>query len=383
MTRTSRWFPVLCGSVLLAAGAADAAPAVAVSQPAPAQAEQAATSPQEQEIQQLLSKLSDLSNQMSKNPQDTQGYKLQLSQADVCLHLAVRSKGKERDDWLKMATDSLFTAAISSPDNDNTARARLSELPAQIERAYPDSKVVTYAALQGVQADYMKLLNKSGDDPTKAQLHLRDGLVRFVQTYPKCDEAPKAVMEAAELSINLGKPEDGRRCYRYLAAAYAGSALGRKAEGMLWRMSEGQESLNLQVPQLYSAGSDTAKPFDMNELRGKVVVVYFWSQNNPKVHSDFEAFKGLTDRYAFRGLEVVYVNLDDDPAKVQMFLSGRLLTGVQLHQRGGLESHVAERMGIRSLPECFLIGRDGKLLRHSLQVSQLENEVKAQMAGGR
>ncbi|MFO0927480.1 MAG: thioredoxin-like domain-containing protein [Gemmataceae bacterium] len=381
MKKTSRWLPALCSSLILATGAATAATPVAVSQPAPAPAEQVAVSPQEREVQDLLTKLSDLSNQMTKNPQDPQGYRLQLSQADVSLHLAVRSKGKERDDWLKMATDSLFTAAIASPENDTTARARLTELPAQILKAYPDSRVVTYAALQGVQADYMRALNKNGDDPTKAQLLLRDGLVRFVQTHPKCDEAPKAVMEAAELSISLGKKEDARRCYRYLADAYTGTPLGRKAEGVLWRMSEGQETIQLEMPLLYSAGRDGTKGFDLNECRGKVVVVYFWSQTSSRVNSDFDALKRLTDGYAVRGLEVVYVNLDDDPAKVQMFLSGRLLTGVHLHQRGGLESHVAERMGIRSLPDCFLIGRDGKLLRHSLSISQVETEVKAQMAG--
>lgn len=381
MNRISRWMPTLCGSVLVAVGAAQAAPPSAPSAPAPAAVAPTEVNEQDREVQTLLNKLTELSGQASKNPQDPQAYKVQLSQADVMLHIAVRSKGKERDDWLKMAVDSLFTATLQSPQNDPVAGQRLSQIAGQIRKAYPDSKVDTYAAMQEVQADYMRALNAGGDDPTKAQVLLRDRLVRFVQDYPKSAEAPKAVMDAAELSMSLGKPDDARRCYRYLAESYAGTPIGRKAEGTLWRMSEGREAFSLRLQPLYALDQRSRPTYDVNELRGKVVVIYFWSQASSRAAADFDALKALSDRYAIRGLEMVYVNLDNDVARVQEFLSGRLLTGIHLHQRGGLESEVAGRMGIRSLPECFIISRDGKLARHSLQANQLEAEINAQMAG--
>ena len=44
-------------------------------------------------------------------------------------------------------------------------------------------------------------------------------------------EAPKAVLEAGETWEALNKLDDARHCYRYLAEAYAGQPVARKAGG--------------------------------------------------------------------------------------------------------------------------------------------------------
>ena len=58
---------------------------------------------------------------------------------------------------------------------------------------------------------------------------------------------------------------------------------------------------------------------DLKQLRGKVVLVYFWSSTSPRAAEGFDALKPLTDRYQYRGLQVVYVNVGEDrkPAPIR------------------------------------------------------------------
>jgi thiol-disulfide isomerase/thioredoxin len=296
------------------------------------------------------------------------------------LQLASHAAGKEREDWLKSVVDAYFSAAVSAPENDTAALKGLQALPAQIAQAFPGSKVGAYAVTQEIQADYLRVLSKSGDDPAKAQLHLRDRLLRFAQEQPSSAEAPKAVMEAATICEQLNKRDDARKCYRYVAARYPGTPAARKAQGIEWRLGEGSAAVSLELPHVYATSARGDQPYDIKEARGKVVVVYFWTSATPEAHGDFAALKVLTDRYQFKGLEVVYVNLDDDPLAVRDFLSGKLTSGVHLHQKGGLESETAARFGIKALPEAFLVGKDGTLIKHSLRVGDLEREVSAQLA---
>ncbi len=343
-------------------------------------AQQPEMSKEDQQIQQLLAKLTELSNRIGQDANAPGAYRLQLSQAEVMLQLAAYSKGKEREDWLKASVDAYFSAAVSSPENDQAAYQSLQALPAQISRSFPESKVATYAILQEIQADYMRVLVKTTDDPAKAQLHLRDRLIRFAQEYPDCPEAPKAVMEAAEICETLKRIEDARKCYRYVAVRYAGTPLARKAQGIEWRLSEGAAQVTMELPYVYATSARGDSLYDIKDARGKVVVIYFWTTQCPEAHGDFASLKVLTDRYQFKGLEVVYVNLDDDPLAVREFLAGKLTGGVHLHQKGGLDSETAQRYGIKSLPEAFLVGKDGVLIKHSLKVGDLEREVSKQLS---
>lgn len=330
---------------------------------------------QEQEIQQLLAKLTELSKQITRDPQSWQH---QVSQADVVLHLAARSKGKERDDWLRTAIDSLCAAAVQAPENQPAAYQRLLQLPSELARAYPDSKLWSHAARVGIQAEYVRSLANKDTDPTRAQVLLRDRLVAFAGAYPDAPEAAEAVIEAAGICESLKIPNDAVRCYQYVATRYAGTPAGRLAAGRQWRLGGVGSAMSLSLPNLYPASANAEQPFDLGELRGKVVVVYFWTCSG-EVALDLQAMKRLTDRYGSRGLEVVYVNLDDDANQARAFLSGKLLHGTHVHQKGGVNSETAGRFGLKALPEALLIGADGKLIAHSLGVGQLEAAVADQL----
>jgi hypothetical protein len=241
---------------------------------------------------------------------------------------------------------------------------------------------VAYAALQGVRADYLRRLTDTGDSKA-ASAQLCEGLVAFAAAYPRSQEAPAVVLEAAQSHEANGRTEDARRCYRYLADHFPAHAAAKNARGSLWRLAGPGTPVPLNLPPLYPTGDVTGPTTTANRPHtGKVVVAYFWSSKAPQAAAELEKLRELSDRYQDQGLEVVSVDVDADPAQGRAFLAGKLTAGVQLYQPGGPDG-AAEHYGITTLPSAMLVTGDGKLVRNSLKASQLETEVAKRLGGGR
>lgn len=362
---------LLGSTLLLGAVGAGAVPPSAEPGPVPASAA-------DQELQFLLEKLSALSEVIGRKSPPPEVWRYQMQQGEVMLQIAARSKAEEHEKWLRLAIDAHFGAAIMSPGTELTAYQRLVQLPDQIANSFPGNPLYSYAAMQEIQADYTRTLNKEGGDLPKAQGHFCDRLARFAQDYPAAPEAPKTLMDAGQLYESLGKIDKARQCYRYLVEHFAKDALARKAQGAMWRLGMAGERVRLDLPLLY-AGQPNEPPFALEQLNCKLAVVYFWASSTPQCADDLQTLKQLAERYQKYGLEVVYVNVDSDPATARAFLSGRLTAGVHLSDRAGMEGGLAERCGIQSLPHLFLLGKDGTLLKHSLQVAELEAELASHL----
>jgi hypothetical protein len=53
--------------------------------------------------------------------------------------------------------------------------------------------------------------------------------------------------------------------------------------------------------------------------------------------------------------------------------------GTHLFLAGGLESPLATQYGILGLPNLFLIGKDGKVVSRTVQITTLETEIQKQL----
>lgn len=372
-----KWLPSLGGSLLVAANtfaSSDIADHGADAPPAPA-----AAVADEQQLRPLLDKLTQLSQFIERNTESPQVWQYHLEQAQVLLQIAAPSQEKERESILRMAVDASYSAALLCPRDQPIAFQRLRQLPQYLAQRFPGSPAILYAVLQEIQADCILVMEQTGGDQIKSEQHRCARLLRFARQHPEMPEAAKAVLQAAQTAETMGANEDAVRCCRYLVEHFPNDATARKAAGALWRLGDNHQPMSLVLPLLYSTGSTPNSLFDFDELRGRLVVVYFWTSTSERVAEDFEVLKHLTDRYVGRGLEVVYVNMDADPAQGRAFLSGRLTSGVHLHQPGGLDGPIAERFGIQQAPQAFLVGRDGMLLKHSLSASRLETELGSEL----
>jgi peroxiredoxin len=150
--------------------------------------------------------------------------------------------------------------------------------------------------------------------------------------------------------------------------------LAAKAQGALHRLEVEGQALELSGTQF------DGSPFHLADLRGKVVVVYYWGGwSKERCVGDFATLKMLLDTYAGK-LAVVCVNLDNTVDEAKAFLQRVPSPGIQLFQAGGLDSPLAAQYGIMFLPHLFLVDKDGKVISRTLQqVSSLDDELKKRL----
>ncbi|MGL4553014.1 MAG: TlpA family protein disulfide reductase [Gemmataceae bacterium] len=344
---------------------------------AAAQAAEMTADDADRETQQLMDQLKKTGDQILANTQSPNLYRHQLDQGEVLMRLAARSKPDGRDSWLKMAIDSYATAVSQAPENMPNPHEWLGQVSSHVARTYPSSTVQSYIAYKAVYAEHVRAVVKGGADAGKAQDRLCDRLMAFARAHPKAAEAPKAVMEVIEANEAAKKIDAAKAACRYLGATYPADPLAKKARETMWRLGLEGEVIELKLPLLYPSGASD-ETFDLQSVRGRVTVVYFWTASNA-ADADFGELRDLGDRYRRQGIEVVFVNADATPTAGRDYLSNKLTGGTHVHQKGGVEGEVTARYGIRTLPETLLIGADGALVARATNPSGVEAGVVKQL----
>jgi thiol-disulfide isomerase/thioredoxin len=93
----------------------------------------------------------------------------------------------------------------------------------------------------------------------------------------------------------------------------------------------------------------------MDDLRGKVVLVYSWATWCIPCIEKLPMLNELYATHSKRGFEIVTVSLDDDPADVVKFLEGKGLSGIHVMH----SEEYREKYGFMGTPGSLLINRDG------------------------
>jgi thiol-disulfide isomerase/thioredoxin len=332
------------------------------------------------ELQKLIEKLTELDKQA---PQSNGGPSAAVAQhhmqrADVLEQIVAKVKPAERDPWIRQVADSLSTAAQASTTNENVAMTRLTSLEQQLGSALPAGHALTaYVTYREMQADYSRKLAAStangGKNPdfNQVQQGWLDRLGKFVQAFPQGEDTPDALLQAGMVSEFLNKEVEAKNWYGQLVRNFADKPQAKKAEGSVRRLELEGKPLQLAAPTL----GDPNTAYDIEQGRGKVVVVYYWASWNSQCTGDFAKMKQLLDANSGK-VELVCVNLDNTAEEGRSYVSRQSVPGTHLFQPGGLESKLATAYGIQVLPTVFLVGKDGKVVNRSAQVANLEDELK-------
>lgn len=275
-----------------------------------------------------------------------------------------------QENWIKQLADCYSAAAQNSTENDGSAHRRLSELRQRVAKV-GSSKLAGYVAYREISAEYTRKLMGKNVDVAKVQEEWRERLKEFVTEFPSAEDAPDALLQLGMASEFMGKEAEARNWYAKLAKEYPSSPLAKKGQGSLDRLDLEGKVLELSGPML-----GTQRPFDIQQLAGKVVIVYYWASWNGQCADDFAKLQTLVQNYKSQGLELVCVNLDNAQAEAVQFLQRHRIDATHLFQPGAMDSPLAVRYGILVLPNVFLVGRDGKVVSRSVQVAGLEDEIK-------
>jgi hypothetical protein len=294
-----------------------------------------------------------------------------LRRADILEQIVNAAKASERDPFIRQLADSLSTAAQAGTDKDGPAFKRLALLEKQIVKALPGSSLAAYIVFRGMQADYSAKLGNSPKDFSKVQQEWLEKLTGFVRDYPKADDTPDAMLQLGMVCEFLGKDVEAKNWYGRLAKEFASKPQAAKAAGANRRLGLEGKPFRLAGPLL----NDHGTPFDIDQMRGKVVVVYYWASWNGQAASDFAKLKSVADASG-KAVGVLCVNLDNSAAEAKAFLQKNPAPGVHLYQPGGLDGKLATYYGVQVLPSLFIVGKDGKCVSKNAQVSTVEDDVK-------
>lgn len=113
-----------------------------------------------------------------------------------------------------------------------------------------------------------------------------------------------------------------------------------------------------RVPPPIGLLDRSGRKVDLEELRGKVVLVDFWASWCGPCRQELPVLESLHRRFASQGLVVVGISIDRSEKKMKRFLQSVPLSFRIVHDPS---LRVASRYETSVMPSSYFIARDGKL----------------------
>lgn len=104
--------------------------------------------------------------------------------------------------------------------------------------------------------------------------------------------------------------------------------------------------------------TSSGQPLSLHHLRGKVVLVNFWATWCEPCVTEMPALQSLRDSLAGDGFEVLAVNYQEGPARIDPFVRKLNLTLPIVRDTDG---SVAKAWSARLFPASYLVDRDGRI----------------------
>ena len=118
------------------------------------------------------------------------------------------------------------------------------------------------------------------------------------------------------------------------------------------------------------------RDLDLTAYRGKVVLIHYWATWCEPCKKDLQTIKALQARYATKGFTAIGVNLDNEAKALTEYLRTTSLPWPQLYEPGGLDSRLANELGIMTLPTMLLIDKSGRVVRRNIHSAELDAELQ-------
>jgi len=276
----------------------------------------------------------------------------------------------DRGFWIRQLVETLAAYVQESLLEDGTDR-----LEALAADAGGDDALAAFIAFRLAQARYSAAMQQPGADAEKLQAGWFEDLAAFVERHPEAPEAAEAMLQLGFRDEFENREDEAIGRYRAIAASFPETSQARKASGAVLRL----ESIGKPFT-LTGTGLD-GRPVSSAALRGRPLVVHYWSTDCEPCKVDLAKIRELHDRFGPRRLAIVGVALDADKSRLTGFLAGKPLPWPQLHEPGGLDSRLAEEFGVLALPTMVLVDKAGKVVDRNVSITDLEKKLEPLIGG--
>ena len=111
------------------------------------------------------------------------------------------------------------------------------------------------------------------------------------------------------------------------------------------------------------------------------MLLHFWSTDCEPCKVDLARIRELHAKYSPQRFGCVGISLDGDPARLAAFLRERPLPWPQLFEPGGLDSRLAEELGVQALPTMLLLDAEGNVVDRNVSITELEKKLEGLLGG--
>lgn len=236
-------------------------------------------------------------------------------------------------------------------------------------------KVGSFAAYRKILAEFDIEADKPGADLQKVQATLVERLAKFLAEHPESDEVPEVLFQIATVHEFNGAEDEARAAWTRLARQHADSPAGRKAAGALRRLGLEGKPLELSGPTLDGKSASTA------DAKGKTLVILYWMSMTEPDRREVEELTKIYQKSAGKGLEILSISLDPDRATLDDYLKTASLPWPVIFEEGGLDSRLANELGIISTPSMILVNEQGKVVSSKVRkASEVEKYLEKPLA---
>ena len=322
-----------------------------------------------EQTQELVQKLEEIDRQLgaTRDPDDLR--KLNGQRADTLERLANAAVSEtNRDMWLMQFADTVGSAAQSGTYPQGTRRLR--ELSRKLARESDNSDLISHMTFAYMSAEYAEKLQSENADFTEVQQSWLEQLEVFIDKFPESRDAPEAMLQLALAKEFAGEDREANRWYNKIVRDFEDSPLAAKAAGAKRRLE------SVGKPFSLSGSTVEGKSFDLARLKGNVVLVHYWATWCEPCKKDMDLLARLQKKLERSKFEIVGVNLDSQTDALARHFRTSRPRWTHLYEKGGLDSRLANEMGIFTLPVMLLVDERGRIVNRKIHGGELESEIE-------
>ncbi len=321
-----------------------------------------------QEMQKLLGQLEQVDQGLAEATTPSRIVELNGQRADVLMQLVeAATSSSDRSQWVRQFSDTV-SAAVQSGEYPGGVQ-RLEELVAAAAKYSQDDRA--YVGFRLLTAGYSTALSAPNADFDKVQEKWLSDLSEFVTQFPSSTDAPEALFQLGIAEEFAGNGSRAVDYYSQIVTKYPKSSNAAKAEGAKRRLELKGRPLALVAKTL------EGETFDTRSLEGRIVVIHYWaSWSEPSVR-DMSMLQSLKLKYGNR-VALVGVNVDAESAPAVAVTQKNKYSWPHLYSKGGMESQLANQLGVVSVPMMIVVDATGKVVKtgvHSAELSGILAEL--------
>ncbi len=317
----------------------------------------------DEKLRPLLTKLAELDGAIASA--DEAGRRVLVAQHVPLLEQVVAgTAGADQDFWKRQLVETV--AAYVQEGLMPDGLAQLERLGAE---AGDDNSLAAFVAFRVIQARYAAGMDEPAANFEKLQEAWFADLTKFVEAHPGASEASEAMLQLAFRDEFSGRSDEAISRYTAITDAFPDTPNARKAAGAVRRLE------SIGKPLALEGRSVDGKPVSIAKLTGGPVLIHFWSTDCEPCKVDLAQIRELHAKYGPRKFACVGVALDTDRNRLVEFLREKPLAWPQIFEQGGLDSRLAESLGIMALPTMMLVDAEGKVVDRNVSITELERKL--------